>query len=101
MQLPGNLLSAYILHYHDLDLKPAYHQLISSLIWWDMALLVLQFLLYSLRNFSLSIFDTIIFPHVAPILFPLAQIALQGSIYTTIAVTTERYLAICHSDRTW
>ena len=34
--------------------------------------------------------------YVFPILYPLAQIALTGSVYSIVTITVERYLIVCH-----
>ena len=33
---------------------------------------------------------------VLPKALPLAQISLTGSIYSTLAITVERYITVCH-----
>ena len=38
-------------------------------------------------------------PHAMPWIFPLANIAHTGSTYLTVAVTVERYVAVCHPLR--
>ena len=35
-----------------------------------------------------------VFPHLVPLLLPLTQMALTGSLYTILAVAIERYLSI-------
>ena len=84
-------MSAYILYYNDLGLKPVYRQILSSLLLWDTAFLCSSFFLFSLRH--LPYYRQTIFPHLAPLLFPLTQIFLVGSTYTIIALTVERVLA--------
>ena len=44
------------------------------------------------------VFETyhwIIYPHIVPFVYPVALIAQTGSAYITMAVTVERYLAVC------
>jgi len=35
-------------------------------------------------------------PYIVPYILPMAQIALTGSIYSTLAVAIERYVSVCH-----
>ena len=35
-----------------------------------------------------------VFPHLVPVLLPAAQMALTGSVYTTLAVGLERLVAV-------
>lgn len=38
-------------------------------------------------------------PLVIPVAFPVGLIAQTGSVWTTVAVTAERYVAVCHPLR--
>ena len=37
-----------------------------------------------------------VYLHLVPILLPLAQVGLTGSIYLTLAIAVERYATVCH-----
>ena len=52
-------------------------------------------LLFSLSKFS-SVYDKVFRIYMLPYLLPTAHIGLMGSIYCTLALTIERYIAVCH-----
>ena len=43
-----------------------------------------------------SLGSTSLYKHLVPILLPLAQCGLTGSIYLTLAIAVERYTTVCH-----
>ena len=51
-------------------------------------------ILYGLPSLSPS-FSLSMKPHTTPIILPLTQVALTGSVYSVIMVATERYFNIC------
>ena len=50
-------------------------------------------------TFVLCSYGSELFPVVLPYLYPLAHICQHGSIYSTLAVATERFLSVCRPDR--
>jgi len=91
----GNSLSLHVLLCFNLELKPVYQQLLSSLVVWDLIFIALSIPLFSLVHIFPRSYALNIFPWVVPYLYPLTQIAQQGSVYSTLAVALERYLAVC------
>jgi hypothetical protein len=95
----GNCLSLYVLLNFNLELKLVYRQLISSLVVWDLIFILLSIPLFTLFHIFPSSYAPEIFPWVVPYLYPLTQMAQQGSVYTTMAVAAERFLAVCQPYR--
>lgn len=44
----------------------------------------------------LRIYSLAISPYIIPVAYPVGLIAQTGSVWTTVAVTVERYIAVCH-----
>ncbi|XP_013776911.2 FMRFamide receptor-like, partial [Limulus polyphemus] len=44
----------------------------------------------------LRFYTWVIFPFIVPVVYPLALIAQTGSVWMTVVVTIERYVAVCH-----
>ena len=51
--------------------------------------------LFSFRKFWPE-YDQLVRIPSLPVLIPLAQIGLMGSVYCTVALTLERFLAVCY-----
>ncbi len=51
--------------------------------------------LFSMRLFSDSYNGSVRVPSL-PVLIPVAQIGLMGSVYCTVALALERFLAVCY-----
>ena len=50
---------------------------------------------YARSAFFFAFYYRQLFPYLVPFVYPLALIAQTGSVYTTLAVTIERYIVIC------
>ena len=50
---------------------------------------------YARSAFFFAFYYRELFPYLVPFVYPLALIAQTGSVYTTLAVTIERYIVIC------
>ena len=44
---------------------------------------------------SLSHYFYHVFPYITPVVYPVGMIAQTGSVYLTMCVTVERYVAVC------
>ncbi|XP_076348308.1 FMRFamide receptor-like [Tachypleus tridentatus] len=76
------------------------HLCLLVLTLFDTLVLILSLLLFCLPKLSTitALFHRYqweVFPLLAPVLYPLALFAQTGSAWTTVAVTIERYVAIC------
>lgn len=71
-----------------------FHLLMISLSCWDFCYLVLSIICFAMPMMS-AVFRDTVFIHMVPYAIPLAQICLSGSCYSTVALTVERYIAVC------
>ena len=87
----GNAVSIFLLSRP--ELKSSFNQLLVVLASYDMIYLVSMFL-ESMRRIGLETdLHIFLFPYF---LYPLNFIALTGSIFMTVGVATERYIAVYH-----
>ena len=85
----GNTVSLYILTRK--ELHSFFNQLLTGLVIYDLVYL-LTMMLGSLRKFGVqSDLHIVLFPYV---LYPMNAISMMGSIYMTMAVGMERYIAV-------
>ena len=56
---------------------------------------VCSVLLFSLSKF-IEEYDVVYRIYLLPYLLPMAHVGLMGSVYSTLAMTIERFLAVCH-----
>ncbi|XP_023336386.1 FMRFamide receptor [Eurytemora carolleeae] len=87
----GNAVSIFLLSRR--DLSNSFNQLLATLATFDLIYLATM-LLEALRRFGLeSRVHLYSFPYF---LYPLNSISLTGSIYMTMAIAIERYIAVYH-----
>ena len=107
--LLGNILCLCVFNQKSVDLKPSFSNILKCLSIYDICTLVrggsnyidiLNYIqsgvliLYGLPSLSPS-FSLSMKAHTTPIILPLTQVALTGSVYSVIMVATERYFNIC------
>nr|CAD7581253.1 unnamed protein product [Timema californicum] len=95
----GNIISMIILSRP--QMKSSINYLLIGLARCDTVLILTSLLLFGLPAiFSytgcLFTYYVKVYPHLAPVLFPLALIAQTVSVYLTLTVTLERFVAVCH-----
>ena len=73
-----------------------FHRLMILLASFDTAYILLNILLFVVPGMSEHYRGQGYAFLFAPILMPLTQISLTGSVYCTIAISVERYLVVCH-----
>ena len=63
---------------------------------WDVgASLRICIFIFSYISFVSEYYRDYIYPWTVPILLPVAQISLTASVYTTVVMCFDRYIAIC------
>ena len=88
--------SAAIALFSRLRVQLKFHRLMMMLSTYDTFYVLLSILLFALPEMSPNYKTSGAHFYVLPKALPLAQIALTGSIYSTLAITIERYLIVCH-----
>lgn len=71
-----------------------FHLLMIFLSFWDFSYLILSILCFALPLLSIHYRDNVSI-YLIPYVIPSAQLCLFGSCYSTIALTVERYIAVC------
>ena len=72
-----------------------FHSLMLALAVIDMTYIISMMLVFTVPQFSVG-YKNDGYPWVLPWALPIIQTCLTGSIYFTMAITVERYLAVCH-----
>lgn len=98
----GNVLSMVILSRP--QMRSSINYLLIGLARCDTVLIVTSMLLFGFRSIYpytgyLFIYNYYIYPQIAPYVFPLATASQTASIYLTLMVSLERYVAVCHPLR--
>ena len=71
-----------------------FHRIMIMLSTFDSILILLNIVTFVYLHFSES-FNAVGYHYIAQFMLPVAQIAMTGSIYSTMAITVERYLIAC------
>ena len=97
--LLGNLASIVTLSRP--QMKNSINTILIGLVSCDSLLIVTSLLMFSFtvfRHTGWALFEVYfqsIYPYAVPFVYPVALIAQTGSAYLTLAVTIERYVAVC------
>jgi len=92
--LVGNLSG--ILWFSRKIIQRNFHQLMLSLALCDIVYVLLSIFLFGLPSIFTHVNKTSTYNHLVPVLLPVAQMCLTGSIYLTLAIAMERYTTVCH-----
>lgn len=95
----GNILSMVILSRP--QMRSSINYLLIGLARCDTVLIITSMLLFGFRSIYpysgyLFYYNYYVYPQVARYVFPLATAAQTASIYLTLMVSLERYVAVCH-----
>ncbi|KAK6637117.1 hypothetical protein RUM43_010791 [Polyplax serrata] len=95
----GNIISMIILSRP--QMRSSINYLLIGLARCDIVLIITSILLFGLpaihdKTGLLFTYAYKIYPHIAPVVFPLALIAQTVTVYLTLTVTLERFVAVCH-----
>lgn len=96
--IAGNIVSIKVMSSKDLDMLPTFRHLLKMLAGFDATFLIFTLSLFCVSSWSPT-YDQYVRPYLTPYWLPVIQIALAGSVWTTMAVSVERYLTVCCSYR--
>ena len=94
----GNLVSTSVLYSPALDMKKSFRHILIMLAGYDTLFSFLVLLTFPLPLVS-EYYRLWILPYLLPHLLPTLQIALNGSIWSTVMVTIERYVSVGHPSQ--
>jgi len=92
--IAGNVLCVFVFSTRNLDLKPAFSNLLKCLSVFDILFLMCIIWLYAVPTLIPQHVDYLE-PLTTPYILPCTHIALTGSVYTVVAVALERFYNIC------
>ena len=90
--ITGN--TAAIVVFSRMKTQMIFHRIMIMLSTFDNILVLLNIVIFVYPRFSES-FNATGYHYIAPYTLPVAQIAMTGSVYSTMAITVERYLIAC------
>lgn len=98
----GNIISMIILSRP--QMRSSINYLLIGLARIDIALIVTSILLFGLTGIypytgSMFTYYFYVYPHIVPVVYPLASMVQTASVYLTLTVSLERFVAVCHPLR--
>lgn len=98
----GNIISMIILSRP--QMRSSINYLLIGLARIDTVLIITSMLLFGLTGIhpytgSMFTYHYIVYPHIIPVLYPIAMFAQTASVYLTMTVSLERFVAVCHPLR--
>jgi hypothetical protein len=98
LSFSGNLVTIWILQSLSLDMKTSFRHILVMLSAFDTTFSFLAAIIFSLPILSPA-WNIWVHPLLLPWLLPGLQIALSGSIWSTVMVAVERYVSIVHPSQ--
>ena len=92
--LLGNVASIIVLRDGEIQLRRSFARLLIALAVFDTTFIASTSFLFTLSTFS-DYYDQYIFPHITPVMLPMASISMMASVYSTVSICLDRYIAIC------
>ena len=93
--LCGNIATISVLTSPDIDLKVTFRQIVTMLSVYDSIFIIMINLTFSFIHL-IPFWEQMVTPFLYPFTFPTMQVALSGSIWSTVMVALERYLSVVH-----
>lgn len=98
----GNIISMIILSRP--QMRSSINYLLIGLARIDTVLIITSMLLFGLPGihpYTGCMFNYyyIVYPHILPVVYPIAMVAQTASVYLTMTVSLERFVAVCHPLR--
>ena len=90
----GNISSIVIFSRIKKQLK--FHRLMMMLAIYDTFCILFSIVIFTIPLVSSNFMTSGLYHYIIPKALPLVQIAMTGSVYSTIAISVERYLIVCH-----
>merc|ERR1719312_2287531 len=94
----GNLVAIKVLSSTELEMMKSIRHLLKLLAGFDAVFLAFTMTLFCPAAWS-DFYYTYCKPWMTPYMLPVIQLTLTGSVWTTVAVSVERYLSVCRSYR--
>ena len=91
--IAGNIATLCVLYTTDLGFRSSFTSLISNLCFFDTFCIVFNATIFTFPLLS-ETYRHQILPSLLPLVLPLAQISLTGSVYTIVAVALKRFIAV-------
>jgi len=90
----GNLMCIII--FSQKFAQKSFHHLMLSLAIFDLLYVLMSIMLFGLPTLYPEVRQVAWYAYLVPVMLPMAQVGLTGSIYLTVAISIERYATVVH-----